>query len=102
MRFLTLRYFNEVARLGSIRKAADRLHVAPSAVSRQIAQLEHEVDAILFERSKGGVQLTVAGEVLARHSHGIFRDLDRARTGIDELRGLRRGEVNLWVIEGIV
>jgi DNA-binding transcriptional LysR family regulator len=102
VRFLTLRYFNEVARLGSIRKAADRLHVAPSAVSRQIAQLEHEVDAVLFERSKGGVQLTVAGEVLARHSHGIFRDLDRAQTGIDELRGLRRGEVSLWVIEGIV
>jgi DNA-binding transcriptional LysR family regulator len=102
VRFLTLRYFNEVARLGSIRKAADRLHVAPSAVSRQIAQLEHEVDAVLFERSKTGVQLTVAGEVLARHSHRIFRDLDRARSGIDDLRGLRRGEVSVWVIEGIV
>lgn len=102
MRFLTLRYFNEVAKLGSIRKAADRLHVAPSAVSRQIAQLEHEVDAILFERSKNGVQLTAAGEVLARRSHGIFRDLERARTGIDDLRGLRRGEVNLWVIEGFI
>jgi DNA-binding transcriptional LysR family regulator len=102
VRFLTLRYFNEVAKLGSIRKAADRLHVAPSAVSRQIAQLEHEVDAVLFERSKMGVQLTVAGEVLARHSHRIFRDLDRARTGIDDLRGLRRGEVSVWVIEGIV
>ncbi len=102
MRFLTLRYFNEVARLGSIRKAADRLHVAPSAVSRQIAQLELELDAVLFERSKVGVQLTSAGEVLARHSHRIFRDLARARSGIDDLRGLRRGEVSLWVIEGFV
>jgi DNA-binding transcriptional LysR family regulator len=102
LRFLTLRYFNEVAKLGSIRKAADRLHVAPSAVSRQIAQLELEVDAVLFERSKVGVQLTSAGEVLARHSHRVFKDLDRARAGIDDLRGLRRGEVSLWVIEGIV
>lgn len=102
MRFLTLRYFNEVARLGSIRKAADRLHVAPSAVSRQIAQLEHELDAVLFERSKVGVQLTTAGEQLARHTHRIFRDLERARTAIDDLRGLRRGEVKVWVIEGIV
>lgn len=102
MRFLTLRYFNEVARLGSIRKAADRLHVAPSAVSRQIAQLEHELDAVLFERSKMGVQLTVAGEQLARHTHRIFRDLERARSAIDDLRGLRRGEISLWVIEGIV
>ena len=102
MRFLTLRYFNAVAKLGSIRKAADRLHVAPSAVSRQIAQLEHELDAILFERSKSGVRLTAAGEVLARQSHRIFRDIDRARAGIDDLRGLRRGEVSLWVIEGFV
>lgn len=102
MRFLTLRYFNEVAKLGSIRKAADRLHVAPSAVSRQIAQLELELAAVLFERSKVGVQLTAAGEVLARHSHRIFRDLDRARSGIDDLRGLQRGEVSVWVIEGFV
>lgn len=102
VRFLTLRYFNEVAKLGSIRKAADRLHVAPSAVSRQIAQLEHELDAVLFERSKSGVRLTAAGEVLARQSHRVFRDIDRARSGIDDLRGLRRGEVNLWVIEGFV
>lgn len=102
MRFLTLKYFNAVAKLGSIRKAADRLHVAPSAVSRQIAQLEHELDTVLFERSKSGVRLTAAGEVLARQSHRIFRDLDRARAGIDDLRGLRRGEVSLWVIEGFV
>ena len=102
MRFLTLKYFNAVAKLGSIRKAADRLHVAPSAVSRQIAQLEHELDAVLFERSKSGVRLTAAGEVLARQSHRIFRDLDRARAGIDDFRGLRRGDVSLWVIEGFV
>lgn len=102
MRFLTLRYFNEVAKLGSIRKAADRLHVAPSAVSRQIAQLEREVDAVLFERSKVGVRLTSAGEVLARRSHRIFRDLDHARAGIDDLRGLQRGEVNVWTIEGFI
>jgi len=60
------------------------------------------MDAVLFERSKVGVQLTSAGEVLARHSHRIFRDLDRARGGIDDLRGLRRGEVCVWVIEGFV
>jgi DNA-binding transcriptional LysR family regulator len=102
VRFLTLRYFNEVARLRSIRKAADRLHVAPSAVSRQIAQLERELDAVLFERSKVGVLLTPAGEVLARQSHHIFRDLERARSGIDDLRGLSRGEVSVWVIEGFV
>lgn len=102
MRFLTLRYFHEVARLGSIRKAADRLHVAASAVSRQIAQLEQELDAELFERSKMGVKLTSAGEILMRQTTRMFRDLDRARGEIDDLRGLRRGEVYLWAMEGVL
>lgn len=102
MRFLTLRYFHEVAKLGSIRRAADRLHVAPSAVSRQIAQLEQELDAELFERSKIGVKMTSAGEILMRQTTRMFRDLDRARSEIDDLRGLRRGEVTLWAMEGVV
>jgi DNA-binding transcriptional LysR family regulator len=102
LRFLALRYFNEVARLGSIRKAADRLHVAPSAVSRQIALLEAELGTELFKRFKTGVRLMPAGEVLARQSHRIFRDLERARSGIDDLMGLRRGTISLWVIEGFV
>lgn len=102
MRFLTIRYFHEVAKLGSIRRAADRLHVAPSAVSRQIAQLETELDAVLFERSKIGVQLTAAGEVLQRETRRIFQDLSRARTALDDLRGLRRGEIVIWLLEGLV
>jgi DNA-binding transcriptional LysR family regulator len=102
MRFLTIRYFHEVAKLGSIRRAADRLHVAPSAVSRQIAQLETELDVVLFERSKIGVQLTAAGEVLQRETRRIFQDLSRARTALDDLRGLRRGEIVIWLLEGLV
>lgn len=102
MRFLTIRYFHEVAKLGSVRKAADRLHVAPSAVSRQIAQLEAELDAVLFERSKIGVRLTSAGEVLQRETRRIFQDLERARTAIDDMRGLRRGEIVIWLLEGLV
>lgn len=102
MRFLTIRYFHEVAKLGSIRRAADRLHVAPSAVSRQIAALEDELDAVLFERSKIGVQLTAAGEVLQRETRRIFQDLERARAALDDLRGLRRGEITIWVLEGLV
>lgn len=102
MRFLTLRYFHEVAKLGSIRRAADRLHVAPSAVSRQITQLEQELDAELFERSKVGVKMTSAGEVLMRQTTRMFRDLDRARSEIGDLRGLRRGQVTLWAMEGVV
>ncbi|WP_043173162.1 helix-turn-helix domain-containing protein, partial [Burkholderia ambifaria] len=47
---LALRYFVEVARTGSISDASARLHVAVSAISRQIAKLESELGAPLFER----------------------------------------------------
>ncbi|MEO9526098.1 MAG: LysR family transcriptional regulator, partial [Roseibium sp.] len=55
------RYFLEVARLGSIRLAADRLHVSPSAISRQIAKLEREFEEQIVERRADGVRLTDAG-----------------------------------------
>jgi DNA-binding transcriptional LysR family regulator len=102
MKLLSLRYFEEVAKLGSIRRAAERLHVAPSAVSRQIAQLERDVDALLFFRTKAGVQLTKAGETYYLETRRVMLDLTHARQAIDDMRGLRRGEVTLYVIEGVL
>jgi DNA-binding transcriptional LysR family regulator len=102
LKLLSLRYFHEVARLGSIRRAADLLHVAPSAVSRQIAQLESDLDAVLFFRSKAGVALTNAGETYWRQTRRVMLDLANARQSLDDMRGLRRGEVRIHVIEGLV
>lgn len=102
VKLLSLRYFHEVARLGSIRRAADLLHVAPSAVSRQIAQLELDLDAVLFFRSKAGVALTDAGETYWRQTRRVMLDLANARQSLDDMRGLRRGEVRIHVIEGLV
>ena len=45
---LPLRYFSEVARTGSVNQAAQRLHVAASAVSRQLAKLDDSVGVPLF------------------------------------------------------
>jgi DNA-binding transcriptional LysR family regulator len=75
--------------------------VAPSAVSRQIAILEREVGLPLFERTASGVTTTGAGEVLARHTLSVFRDIDRARSAIGDLKGLRSGEVTIYAIEGM-
>ena len=61
---LALRYFVEVARTGSISDASARLHVAVSAISRQIAKLENETGAPLFERRPRGMALSEAGERL--------------------------------------
>lgn len=97
-----LRYFHEVAKLGSIRRAAERLHVSPSAISRMITKIEHEFQADLFERRTKGVRLTAAGRLLATRLNGVFLQLQDVRTEIDELKGLRRGDITLYCIEGIV
>ena len=58
-----LDYVDEVARSGSIRKAAEQLNVTASAVNRRIMDLEEELGAPLFERLPRGVRLTTAGEL---------------------------------------
>lgn len=98
----SLLYFYEVARCGSIRQAAQRLHVSPSAISRMITKAEHQFQAELFERRTKGMHLTQAGRILAEQMGGVMAQLRDARTRIDELKGLRRGEVHLHCIEGIV
>ena len=102
MKLESLRYFHVTEQCGSIRKAADRLHIAPSAISRQIAILERELKVRLFERNSAGVLTTAAGRLLAYHTQSIFRDIGRAHSAIDDLRGLRVGEVTIYAIEGLV
>jgi DNA-binding transcriptional LysR family regulator len=83
-----LRYFLEVARSGSLSKASERLYVAVSALSRQIAKLEEEVDAVLFERHPRGMVLSDAGRLLAEHAQRSLLDAERVT---EEIRGLSNG-----------
>lgn len=98
----TLNYFAEVAQCGSVRQAADQLYVAGSAVSRQIAKLERFVGTPLFERRAGGMELTEAGNLLADYLQRTDRELDRALSAIDDLRGLKSGEVTVSTVEGMI
>jgi DNA-binding transcriptional LysR family regulator len=94
------RYFEEVARRGSIRRAAERLNVAPSAIDRQLIRVEQELGMQLFERMPQGLRLTAAGEMLVHGLRQWQRDFERVRSQIEDLRGLRRGEVTLAAVEG--
>lgn len=98
----SLRYFSSVARHGSIREAADELHVAQSALSRQIQKLEHELGVPLFQRHARGVELTSAGEIFLRHARSSLRQDERVRSELDALKGLRSGTINIQAIESLV
>jgi DNA-binding transcriptional LysR family regulator len=96
MRHLRIvRYVDEVARSGSIRKAAERLNVTASAVNRRIMDLEEELDAKLFERRSRGVRLTAAGELFVRYIREQSADVERLKSQIEDLKGLRRGTVRI-------
>jgi DNA-binding transcriptional LysR family regulator len=93
LRFLS--YVDETARCGSIRQAAERLHVAPSAVNRRILDIEEEIGTALFERLPRGMRLTAAGELFVQYIRSRNAALDQVRSAIEDLKGLRRGRVRI-------
>ena len=95
-----LRYFLEVARTGSISEASERLHVATSAISRQIAKLEHDVGAPLFERTPRGMALSEAGEILAAYARRSALEADQVLADVHGVHALHRSTVKLASSEG--
>jgi DNA-binding transcriptional LysR family regulator len=96
-----LRYFLEVARSGSLSKASERLFVAISALSRQIAKLEEQMETPLFERRPRGMVLTEAGRMLASHARRSQLEEERV---VDEIHGLSasgRATIRIAASEGV-
>jgi DNA-binding transcriptional LysR family regulator len=98
---IRVHYFQLVARLGSIRQAAQALNVAPSSVSRILKQLEDDLGLPLFERVRQRLKLTSAGELMLYHARQSFSELNRACNEINELHGLHRGTVSVATIESV-
>jgi len=96
-----LRYFLTVARLGSMRRAAEELHIAASAIDRQILLGEEQLEVKLFERHPSGLRLTTAGEYLLHAAGRWTREFATLCAGFEDLRGLRRGVVNIAIIEAL-
>lgn len=92
----------EVARSGSIRRAAERLNLTPSALTRQIQDVEYELGTPVFERLATGMRLNAAGELLVRHVRDQLADLDRVRSQIADLSGVRRGHVSIACSQAFV
>ncbi|AKT39155.1 LysR family transcriptional regulator [Chondromyces crocatus] len=90
-----LRYFVTIAEEQSFRRAAERLHVSQSPLSRQMKDLEEEMGVALFEPEGRGIKLTAAGKAFAERARGILASVDAA---VDEAKGVAEGRLGTVVI----
>jgi DNA-binding transcriptional LysR family regulator len=84
-----------VLQQGSFSAAAAARHLTQPAVSRQVAQLERQLGAMLVHRTQRGVRPTEAGRVLLAHAETLLAGLERAEHEVRALAGLDRGTVRL-------
>lgn len=95
MELRQLQYFVMVAKKQHVTQASEELHVAQSAVSRQIHQLEEELGIQLFAQKGRNLQLTPVGHLFLNRMENILSDLERAITEVREFVDPEHGEVRI-------
>jgi DNA-binding transcriptional LysR family regulator len=98
MELQQLRYVVAVAETSNFTRAAERCRVVQSALSHQIAALEREVGARLFERTSRRVRLTPAGEAFLPAARECLEAADRARAEVAASGGEIRGRLAVGAI----
>jgi DNA-binding transcriptional LysR family regulator len=100
MELRQLEYFVAVAEEANFTRAAERVHISQSGVSAQIRQLEHELGAVLLDRSARAVTLTSAGAALLPHARAALASAEAARQAVDDVNGLIRGRLVIGMVNG--
>lgn len=95
------RVFCQVARVGNISRAAEKLFVSQSAVSQAIMQLEAKIGGKLFDRSVRGVSLTAEGEALFSHIDGAISVIESAQGKLAEMADLSAGSIKIGASDTI-
>lgn len=90
-----------VAQTGSIRSAAGRLNVSASSINRRILLLEEQLGTLLFHRSRTGMRLSSAGEILIAHVRQTLRDAERMEGRLEELSGMKGARVRISAAPGL-
>jgi DNA-binding transcriptional LysR family regulator len=96
--FRQLRVFAEVARLGSMSRAADMLHLTPQAISMQIREVETQVGLPLFDRIGRSVALSTAGEYFLVHARRLLGNLLEAENAMARFKHLERGLLTIGIV----
>ncbi len=95
MELRQIQYFIEVAKREHVTEAANALHVAQSAVSRQIANLEAELGVQLLLREGRNVRLTTIGRIFQEHAEKAILAIEEAQVEIKEFLDPERGTIRL-------
>ena len=96
--FRQLRVFSEVARQGSMIRAAESLHLTPPAVSMQIKEVETQVGLPLFDRQGRQVSLSTAGEYFLVHAKKLLADLKEAENAMARFKRLEHGRLTIGIV----
>ncbi|BFH64228.1 LysR family transcriptional regulator [Paenibacillus azoreducens] len=95
MELRQLQYFLKVAQKEHVTQASEELHVAQSAVSRQIHQLEEELGVQLFMQKGRNLQLTPVGQLFCKRVDSILKELDKAVVEVHEFLDPEQGEIRI-------
>lgn len=95
MNLSQLRTFATVVEAGSFSDAARTLGISQPAVTMQIQSLEDDLGVRLLDRRYRRVDVTEAGELLLKHAHNIFHEVDAARSSVEELSGVVAGDLKI-------
>ena len=96
------RYIAEVAKLGSVRKAAEKLAITPSSLNRRIQSFEYEIGGQIFERNSRGLRLNPAGELAVHAFKKHLADVEELKARIEDLKGNRRGRVAIKASQALL
>ena len=101
MTLLEYRIFHTVIEQGSFARAAQVLHLTPSAISHAVSSMEESCGFALFVRGKGGVSLTRSGEALYPVIMQVLNADEALSQTIDELKGVQRGKVRIGAFNSV-
>ncbi|AVF28115.1 HTH-type transcriptional regulator GltC [Paenibacillus larvae subsp. larvae] len=93
MELLQLKYFQKVAKIQHMTKAAQELHIAQSSLSRTISRLEEDLGVSLFERKGRQIHLNMFGQRFLNRVERIFTELEEGTEEIAELQGIENKRV---------